>query len=87
MLNCAGAFPMLPGNMLQVENNLLNFYIAAQRGVSSAHTYFPHADSDSQEWCIAGLMLFCSMLVRVILCLVSGGSGQAVPQPYKGKGS
>lgn len=29
--------------MLQVENDLLNFYIAAQMNVSSAHAYFPHA--------------------------------------------
>lgn len=48
MLNCAGTFLMLPENMLQVENNLLNFYIAAQMGLSSAHAYFPHTFSDSQ---------------------------------------
>lgn len=48
MLNCAGTFPMLPGSMLQVESHLLNFYIAAQMGVSSAHAYFPHSVSDSQ---------------------------------------
>lgn len=48
VLNYAGTFPTLIGNIPQIENDLLNFYFAVQMGVSSAHACFPPTDPDSQ---------------------------------------